>query len=290
MRVAIYSDVGLRDNLEDEARAVLIKDFFHQDREAALLMMADGAGGHNAGEVASGMAVNRIPSSLAGAIISRLSTDVGAPVKVSVVVDLMVDRLVEANRAVVERAQLSTGQAGMATTVVCGVILDGMFFVAWAGDTRCYLYSRHRLQQLTRDHSEAERLRAAGLLHGVDLRDHPLAHTITRYLGQTKDFSPEVRICRLVPGDVVLMGTDGLTDALTEEEIIRELAFYDAGLMAFEDLPSRLVGASLAAGATDNVTVLCYQYQPDALPLAHEINETLTGAYPAALESVLETI
>lgn len=282
-RAASHIDRGLRENLEDEARAVIIMKTVPRQGEVVMLFGADGAGGHNAGEVASAMAADRVLAVLAACLAANpLGAEAG------VITEVLLQSLRYANEAIVAEAAASAERAGMATTIVVGVIAAGTLHVAWAGDSRCYLYGEGGLRRLTRDHSQCQRLIDLGLLSPVDAQFHPLCHTIDRYLGQAEGFEPEVMACRIVTGDMVLLCTDGLTDVLSDDQIAEVVRAYETGRCGLEDLPVRLVEAALAAGATDNVTALCCEYQPADLPEAYSLNMTLTGAYPVALMNVFQ--
>lgn len=129
----------------------------------------------------------------------------------------------------------------------------------------------------------------SGLVNPAEAQSHPLSHVIDRYLGQPKGFVPEIGTYRIIPGNLVLACSDGLTDVLSDGEIAAHIRFYQTGRCTFEELPVRLVEAALAAGTTDNVTVLCYEYDPAALMAAHPTQVTLTGAYPVALSETFRT-
>jgi protein phosphatase len=173
----------------------------------------------------------------------------------------------------------------MATTVVCATVGEAGLHVAWAGDSRCYLYSGSVLRQVTQDHSEVERLVDLGLISREDAKVHPLRHTITRYLGQAEGFAPDTVHHALSSGDVVILSTDGLTDVVSDRAMAEEIGSYHAGRFRFEELPDRLVERALQAGTHDNVTVLVCGYKIDV-----PSSKTMTGAYPVALSGVFRSL
>ena len=113
---------------------------------------------------------------------------------------------------------------GMSTTLVCALIFNNTLYVAWAGDSRCYLYRRETLRQLTADHSEIQRLIDAGLINSKDAKSHPLAHTIYSYIGIKDGLVVGTGTYPLFTGDVVIICTDGLTDVVLDETI-RQIFF-----------------------------------------------------------------
>jgi protein phosphatase len=140
---------------------------------------------------------------------------------------------------------------------------------------------------LTRDHSEVQKLLDAGLIGPKEALFHPLAHTITRFLGSPSNAVPETTMCPLMAGDIVLVCTDGLTDVLDNQELALLISRHLTEESCFDDLPRRLIQHALDAGATDNVSVLCSQYQPDTASRPVLSSRTLTGAYPVAMAKAL---
>ena len=169
---------------------------------------------------------------------------------------------------------------GMATTAVCGIVVRGMLFVAWAGDSRCYLYSDGTLHRLTHDHSIVQELIDSGLLTCQEARHHPLNHTITRYLGQVDGFEPQACICLVKPGDLIVMCSDGLTDVLADSNMVSIIEKYQSNGTCLDDLAVGLVQCALNAGTRDNVTVLCCEYQPSGHRKSTATNQTVTDDYP----------
>lgn len=287
-QIAFHRDIGFRENLEDSGRALVLQEILPPKREVQILVIADGAGGHKAGEVAGELGVRVVSSCLMGYLAS--ATTCGDPQALGPEAISTASRqaMEHANNIVVQQAGASEQLSGMAATIVCCVIVDEMLHVAWAGDSRGYLFHNGRLTRLTHDHSEIQRLLDLGLVSPADAKCHPLAHTINRYLGQAEAFAPETCNCRISQGDIVLLCTDGLTDVLSDGQIARKIEECKAGEFSFEELPVHLVDDALMAGATDNITVLCCHYCPPS-PHPNPMTETtLTGAYPVAVGRILQ--
>jgi serine/threonine protein phosphatase Stp1 len=207
--------------------------------DLGLWVVADGAGGHESGEVASAMiveALGRLPPGLnAGALISSIRLAVG-----------------QVHGALRAEAAQRGGNAMLASTVVCLMIRDGHFACLWAGDSRGYLLRGGQLQQITHDHSLVQELVDSGALSPEDAERHPHANVITRAVGaDDDDMELDKVIGQAQPGDRFLLCSDGLSKTLSETEIRNLLAAPD-GMPPTE----LLIGAALARSVNDNVTAI----------------------------------
>lgn len=212
------------------------EDRFVNRPEAGLWAVADGAGGHEAGQLAAEAvkeALDAMPPDLS-------ATDALAEVRV---------RIADVHA----RLRLEAAERGglVATTVVVLLARDGHFACLWAGDSRAYLLRAGVLTQLTRDHSLVRELVDAGTLSAEDAEGHPRANVITRAVGaEVTEIELDKVTGELMLGDRLLLCSDGLTKAVADAGI-------DAVLAADEDGPAeRLVLAALACRAGDNVTVV----------------------------------
>ena len=207
--------------------------------EAGLFAVADGMGGHAAGEVASAMAI-------AAAAAFASDAAVTAP-------DLA-EMVRAANRAIHARSAAEPDKTGMGTTltVIALAKRDDTFLIAHVGDSRAYLFRGGRLQQLTRDHTWVQMQVDAGLLSPLQARVHPRANVITRSLGVEAAVEPDLERGALQDGDLLMLCSDGLTGMLEDDEI--------AGLMqiagALPQLGADLIDAANMRGGTDNITVV----------------------------------
>jgi protein phosphatase len=234
------SDAGLvRSHNEDSFALVPLSD-------GALLAVADGVGGSRAGEVASEIATETFV-----ALLSSPATG-GEPDSAR-----LREALEAANERILEQGQSSEHQ-GMGTTMTCAWVAHQRLAYAHVGDSRLYLYREGLLSRITQDHSVAEELVRRGSLPPEQAVHHPQRHVLTRYLGlHPLDCDEGTEDLR--EGDVLLLCTDGLTDALSEREIEQELA---AG---FDGVALRLVEAANRAGGPDNTTVAAVRIEaPDA--------------------------
>ncbi len=207
--------------------------------DLGLWVVADGAGGHDSGEVASGLIVSeldRLPKHLSGAeVLSE--------------VRLTLSRVHEALRA---EAASRGGDTMIASTFVSLILRDTHFACLWAGDSRAYLLRHGHLSQISRDHSLVQELVDSGNLAAEDAEHHPHANVITRAVGADSDtLQLDKVIGQSEPGDRFLLCSDGLSKTLSEAEIASLLGAPD-GVPPTE----LLIAAALAHRVNDNVTAV----------------------------------
>src|SRR5215208_6345225 len=214
------------------------EDAFLVDANRGLFVVADGMGGHNAGEVASSLAVEAIGEFLAD----------GTPASLNVLDEAL--RL--ANDHILTVAGEKPDYTGMGTTVVAVYLRDGEAIYAHAGDSRVYLWHNGRLTQLTRDDSWV-----AAAMNGIsddarELEQHPMRHVLTKVVGLRPELQPSVAECPFVVGDVMLLCSDGVHGAVSDEKLGQLLASRNPITAVAESV----VHEALAHGATDNVTAV----------------------------------
>lgn len=240
IRVGSRTDQGVRPNNEDRLVA---------DPEHNLYLVADGMGGQEAGEMASGLAAEIIPR----VVQDRLAHQENAS-------DAVQHALAEANAAIVHAGRNQPAGRRMGTTAVVAVRHAQTFYVAGVGDSRAYLIRRGRVDQLTVDHSVAMALELNGTLTPEQARNSPWQHVLYRFLGcaemnegaEVRPFSPE-------DGDRLLLASDGLTNHVTPEDL-REGAEKFADPQAWAD---HLVQLALARGSRDNVTCIVVAFNKE---------------------------
>jgi protein phosphatase len=224
------TDAGPRPTNED---ACLV------DLGTGLFVVADGMGGHNAGEVASALAI----STIAGAIATSEVREAGA----------LENAVRRANGRILKAASENADYAGMGTTVSAVLVEDGHASLVNVGDSRVYLLRDGRLEQLTRDDSWVRQLVDEGApLSDDDIQRHPMRHVLTEVVGVRPDLLPKVAVHDLKSGDVLLLASDGLHGVLSADDLQTGLqAQATPGAIA-----EQLVRQAVANGATDNVTAL----------------------------------
>ena len=208
-----------------------------------ICVVCDGMGGSAGGKLASRLAVDTFVAEME----KRLSP--GAPadrIREATVVSVAL-----ANRAVREAARSSLEYQNMGTTLVSAVSFDGGAVISNVGDSRAYHITRDRIVQVTRDHSLVEHMVERGDITAEEARRHPNRNLITRALGPDIDPECDCYTCQLLPGDFLLLCTDGLVNTVTDEEIMREVLHGDTNTCM-----ERLLAISKSRGASDNVTVV----------------------------------
>jgi protein phosphatase len=214
------------------------EDAFLVDANRGLFVVADGMGGHNAGEVASSLAVKAIGEFLAD----------GTPASLNVLDEAL--RL--ANDHILTVAGEQPDYTGMGTTVAAVYLRDGGAVYAHAGDSRVYLWHKGQITQLTRDDSWV-----VAAMNGVsddarELEQHPMRHVLTKVVGLRPELQPSVAECPFVDGDVMLLCSDGVHGAVSVEKLGQLLA----SRKPIATVAESVVREALAHGATDNVTAV----------------------------------
>ena len=233
------TDTGrARTNNEDSAAV---------DEQSKLVVLADGMGGYNAGEVASGMATTFIKSEL-GRWLSEAS-DSATDADVRRAMEICVDN---ANRAIFNAANSNPQYAGMGTTLVVGVFRDTRFLLGHVGDSRCYRMRAGRLAQITHDHSLLQEQIDAGLITAEQAAFSANKNLVTRAVGVEDTVLLETHLHDALPGDLYLLCSDGLSDMLDDETIAQLLQSCDL----LPEAANALIDAANDAGGKDNISVV----------------------------------
>ncbi len=224
------------------------EDRVFADPKAGVLMVADGMGGHAAGEVASELAVRTISGILTGA--PRRAPALAQPP------EILREAIQRANAAIRARASEDLSLHGMGTTVAVVLADEARLWLAHVGDSRIYLVRAGEIHRLTQDHSLVAQLVKAGQITAAEARRHHLRNVITRSLGFETTVEAETQSLEWMPGDYLLLCSDGLTGMLEDTEIAR--AVTDGG----PDLPAicrELIALANERGGTDNISVVVAQ-------------------------------
>ncbi len=226
--------------------------------EQRLYVVADGMGGHAAGEVASSIAVAAINEFVcATAGDEEITWPFGLDESISYDGNRLKTAVRFANRKVIEATRERAEYEGMATTVAA-VLVDGdTANLAHVGDSRVYLFRDQELRLLTNDHSWVNEQLVSGNLSADQARSHPFRNVVTRALGGRHDLAVEMQTCRMLAGDLLLVCSDGLTTMLTDEEIAEQLHARDGVDQAAE----ALVSQANARGGEDNITVVVLRFE-----------------------------
>ncbi len=210
--------------------------------DRGVFIVADGMGGHAAGEVASEMAVRIIAREL-GDISNSTNQEAS---------DLIRKSIIEANAAIFERTLSEQDKRGMGTTATAMAILGDNYLIGQVGDSRAYVLREGDLLQLTKDHSYVQEQVDAGYLSPEEARTHPYSNVITRCVGANVDVTPDVYSGALQTGDVYLLASDGLTGMIEDGDLSEMMT----KMTEPQQLADGLVDEANRRGGLDNVTVI----------------------------------
>lgn len=245
-------------------------------KKGALLVVCDGMGGMNAGEVASAIAVETIKS--------RFAADQLTDNALAEPMAYIKSAIVAADAAIKKHGKEYPDTAGMGSTIVLAWLLGKKVYVGWCGDSRCYCYnSKTGLIRLSHDHSYVQELVDAGKLTEELAFDHPNNNIITRSLGDPNGTArPDVKEYDLHNEDILLLCSDGLCGCLRDNEIEEQLAAHQTSMQECRDA---LWAADEAAGWHDNVTVALAQIISGAMPAVSAYTRTSNSAAKALLQA-----
>ncbi len=202
-------------------------------------LLADGMGGHAAGDTASRTCVETVLSQITGSFEKN-------PLRI-------LGRAIEAaNSAVFRKAREDTALNGMGTTLVAATCMGQYLQIANVGDSRLYVVSAQEIKQITRDHSYVEEMVRFGGISAREARNHPDKNIITRAIGAVETVEADFFTVQLHPGELVLLCSDGLSN-MVEDEAIRNILLKEPD---FEKKPKRLIDAANAGGGRDNISVI----------------------------------
>ncbi len=239
LKALCISDLGRsRDINEDSCAYIKLKD------DVYLLIVADGMGGHSAGEVASKMAVNSITDFFR----NNLNNDK----KLDDIKKLVQESILKANRDIYQNSILNSKYSGMGTTVTLALIYKGTMIVGHVGDSRAYLYKKGRLEKVTTDHSLVAELVKNGTITEAEALHHPQKNIITRALGVDEDIKIDIVVQEIEEGNRILLCTDGLSNMVYDDEIEERLKSYKD----IEEAAHDMVDTANNRGGFDNITVI----------------------------------
>lgn len=203
------------------------------------MLIADGMGGHAAGEVASHMAARSVMLFLQDKIVIDEGT--------------LRDAIGEANRVIYQTAQSNEAYGGMGTTMILGYECGNAIHWAHVGDSRMYLYRNQTLHQITQDHSFVGELERSGQITKEEAKVHPKRNLLTRAVGAEREIAVDTGTLPLEENDMLLLCTDGLTNMVSEAEIA---TIIEAHIDQPEVAMSQLIAIANENGGSDNVTII----------------------------------
>jgi serine/threonine protein phosphatase PrpC len=229
------------------------EDSIASDAANGLVVLADGMGGYNAGEVASGMATTVITTELQQLLQTVKPHDVEAGTSEQLAAKLLREQIRKANTSIYQASHSQPQYAGMGTTLVVCLFYDNRVSVAHLGDSRVYRMRGEEFTQVTRDHSLLQEQIDSGLITAEQAKHAAHKNLVTRALGIDPSVEPEIHEYGTLPGDIYLLCSDGLCDMVSDEDISMTLSMLGANLPL---ATQQLVQMANDNGGRDNVSVI----------------------------------
>ena len=233
--VGIKSDVGVVRSLNEDYASYI------EEEDYKLYIVADGMGGHNAGEVASEMAVNAVKLY----VKDNYKSDG---------INVLENAIIFANEKIYDKARCDSEYKGMGTTLVAALIYEDNVIVANVGDSSCFGIIDHDIIKITKDHSLVQELIDSGSITEEEGRNHPKKNVITRALGTNNIVKVDIFKIDINTYDKYLLCTDGLSNEVLKEEILREIS----DINDYNTACDKLVLLAKNRGGRDNITVLLF--------------------------------
>ena len=236
MKVYANSNIGKQRSLNEDS-------FYLPQREERFCAVADGMGGHNAGEVASALAIETF---------ARAMREAERPNAMAIN-----EAVHRANAAVYASSQSDPARAGMGTTFTALAEDMGQVCIAHVGDSRAYLVRNNAIMRVTMDHTLVEEMVLQGLITVQEARVHPKRNYITRAVGTSPEVEVDLIPLEVRPGDVYLLCSDGLSNLVADREMLE----ITRGEGTWEEKLDRLVRRALEAGGYDNITAMYISFE-----------------------------
>jgi len=230
------------------------EDFHLMQLDRGIFIVADGMGGHAAGEVAAEMAVRAVAEEM-GNFRGLPDADVAAR---------LFTAIQTANSLIFRRTLVEQDKRGMGTTATALILFPRRYLIGQVGDSRAYILRGGRLQQITKDHSYVQEQVDAGLLTPEQARTHPYGNVITRCVGSNEEVIPDMYFGALEAGDVLLLASDGLTGMLEDDQLQRVLL---AGGEP-KQWVDRLISDANRRGGLDNITAIVVRIDSIGSPVS----------------------
>lgn len=229
------------------------EDSVAQELACGLVVLADGMGGYNAGEVASGIAVSVVATEICQHLQNASPTDRDEASGEELGVVLLRDNIQRANASIFHAAQSQPQYAGMGTTIVSGLFYDNRVVVGHVGDSRMYRLRGEVLETITRDHSLLQEQIDSGMISLEDARLSKNKNLVTRAVGIDAEVVPEIHVHDVLVGDIYLLCSDGLNDMVEDEDIQATLYAMQSNLPLAAE---QLIQMANDNGGRDNVSVI----------------------------------
>jgi len=227
------------------------EDYFAINRDKNLFIVADGMGGHNAGDIASKNATQMADAYMTQELLEEVKGNIRKTR------EAIIKSLLHAHLNILKMAEKNENYEGMGCTIVTALIVDNSMHLCHVGDARAYLSNKNGITLLTRDHSYVMDLVSKGKLTVEEARVSPLKNKLHQAIGASKTINPDYKHCELKEGDKILLCSDGLWDMLSDHQIFTVLR---------QDKPPKrlceiLIKMANDAGGHDNITAIIIQHK-----------------------------
>lgn len=248
LEVAYKTDTGMVRSLNEDNILV--------DEEKQIFLLADGMGGHNAGEEASEIAVNTMWNELKNRTADEIKETIEALEKADTppLLGILEQAVLKTNKEIWKQAQSNSNKSGMGTTLVASIIQEEFAFFAFVGDSRAYLISERMIQQISEDHSLVAQLVKSNAITAEEAKTHPYKNVIIRSLGSNTEIKPDLLCLAMQPDDIYLLCSDGLTNMVSDDKIL-EIILSNPLKGACE----KLIETANVNGGADNVSVILFK-------------------------------
>jgi len=244
LKIAGYTDTGLRREYN--------QDHIGFDQELGIAVLADGMGGHKAGEIAAHMAVKFVLEKLRKFVLQENSVSITG----SQLLEFVSNTISSSNTEIYSAQEAEQAYKGMGTTIVATVVMGSQVYVGHVGDSRLYLYRSRTLQRLTKDHSLVQDLIDRGFYTEREARSANVGHVVTRALGTRPEVEVEANEEQLQAYDLLLLCSDGLTDMVSDWQIAE---IIDENIADLEIAAKKLIALANHYGGKDNISVILMQ-------------------------------
>ncbi len=244
MEYAVRTHTGrIRENNEDS--------FYIDEKNSGIFIVADGMGGHNAGEIASNMAIETIKKDIGDnwdELIALNDYDIHSTLRKAIEM---------ANKKIYEQSLLHIELDGMGTTLTIALIINNKLYLGHIGDSRAYLINKNEIKQLTEDHTLVRELLKNGSITEVEAKNHPKKNIITKALGTELNTEPDIFNIELNNEGILILCTDGLTNMMDSDEILESFI----GNSELQKTCDKLIDLANERGGYDNITVMAIRFR-----------------------------
>ena len=244
LKIAGYTDTGLRREYN--------QDHIGFDQELGIAVLADGMGGHKAGEIAAHMAVKFVLDKLRKFVLQENSVSITG----SQLLEFVSNTISSSNAEIYSAQEAEEAYKGMGTTIVATVVIGSQIYVGHVGDSRLYLYRNRTVQRLTKDHSLVQDLIDRGFYTEREARSASVDHVVTRALGTRPEVEVDANEEPLQAYDLLLLCSDGLTDMVSDWQIAEVI---DENIADLEVATKKLIALANHYGGKDNISVILMQ-------------------------------